>query len=37
MNHPKFQKAATPLVDEVADNPALFKGYRKDAVNAVGR
>lgn len=36
-NHPKFARIATPKVDEVAENTSMFKGYRKDAVAAVGR
>jgi hypothetical protein len=36
-NHPSFQKPANASADEVAQNPSLFKGYRKDAVAAVGR
>ena len=36
-NHPKYQKLATPKIDEVFDNTNLFKGYRKDAISAVGR
>jgi len=35
--HPKYKSAAKRVADEVADNPSLFKGYRKDAVQAVGR
>jgi hypothetical protein len=32
-----FKSAAKRVADEVADNASLFKGYRKDAVQAVGR
>jgi hypothetical protein len=35
--HPKYKTGAKRVADEVADNPALFRGYRKDAVQAVGR
>jgi hypothetical protein len=35
--NPKFRSAAKRAADEVADNAQLFKGYRKDAVSAVGR
>lgn len=35
--HPKFARSATPKVDDVEANTALFKGYRKDALAAVGR
>lgn len=35
--NPKYAKAANAKADEVNDNPAWFKGYRKDAVAAVGR
>jgi thioredoxin-like negative regulator of GroEL len=35
--NPKYRSAAKRIADEVADNPQLFKGYRKDAVQAVGR
>jgi hypothetical protein len=35
--HPKFKSGAKRVADEVADNGQLFKGYRKDAVSAVGR
>ena len=35
--NPKFKSAAKRVADEVADNGQLFKGYRKDAVQAVGR
>ncbi len=36
-SNPKFKSAAKRVADEVADNPTYFKGYRKDAVQAVGR
>jgi hypothetical protein len=36
-SHPSYRNAAKRVADEVADNPQLFKGYRKDAVSAVGR
>jgi len=36
-SHPKYKSAAKRVADEVADNNQLFKGYRKDAVSAVGR
>jgi hypothetical protein len=36
-NHPTFNKEANRDADEVSSNPSLFKGYRKDAVSAVGR
>jgi hypothetical protein len=36
-SNPKFKSNAKRVADEVADNPSLFKGYRKDAVQAVGR
>jgi len=36
-NHPKYGKEANRSADEVNDNPGMFKGYRKDAVSAVGR
>lgn len=36
-SHPKYKSAAKRVADEVADNPSYFKGYRKDAVQAVGR
>ena len=35
--NPRFKSAAKRVADEVADNAQLFKGYRKDAVAAVGR
>jgi hypothetical protein len=35
--NPKYKSAAKRVADEVADTPAMFKGYRKDAVAAVGR
>lgn len=35
--NPKYRNAAKRVADEVADNAQLFKGYRKDAVSAVGR
>ena len=36
-SNPKYRNAAKRVADEVADNAQLFKGYRKDAVSAVGR
>lgn len=36
-SNPKYKSAAKRVADEVADNGQLFKGYRKDAVSAVGR
>lgn len=36
-SNPEFSKSAKRAADEVADNGQLFKGYRKDAVQAVGR
>jgi hypothetical protein len=36
-SNPKFKNAAKRVADEVADTPNMFKGYRKDAVSAVGR
>lgn len=36
-SNPKFKSAAKRVADEVADNASYFKGYRKDAVQAVGR
>lgn len=35
--NPKFRSAAKRVADDVADNGQMFKGYRKDAVQAVGR
>ena len=35
--HPKYMKAANAKADEVTDNSSWFKGYRKDAISAVGR
>lgn len=35
--NPRFKSGAKRVADEVADNAQLFKGYRKDAVQAVGR
>ena len=35
--HPKYAKAANAKADEVNDNASWFKGYRKDAISAVGR
>ncbi len=35
--HPKYQKGAKLAADRVTDNAQWFKGYRKDAVAAVGR
>jgi hypothetical protein len=36
-SNPKFKNTAKRVADEVADNGQLFRGYRKDAVSAVGR
>jgi hypothetical protein len=36
-SNPKYKSQAKRVADEVADSPQLFKGYRKDAVSAVGR
>lgn len=36
-SHPKYRPAAKRVADEVADNGSLFRGYRNDAVQAVGR
>ncbi|MDQ3368658.1 MAG: hypothetical protein M3680_24785 [Myxococcota bacterium] len=35
--NPKYAKIANLKADEVVDNAGWFKGYRKDAVAAVGR
>jgi CCR4-NOT transcriptional regulation complex NOT5 subunit len=35
--NPKYAKQANLKADEVVDNASWFKGYRKDAVAAVGR
>ena len=35
--NPKFQREAKRAADQVADSKEWFKGYRKDAVAAVGR
>jgi hypothetical protein len=35
--NPKYAKAANRIADEINDNQTLFKGYRKDALAAVGR
>lgn len=35
--NPKYAKAANLAADRVTDNTQWFKGYRKDAVAAVGR
>jgi hypothetical protein len=35
--NPKYAKAANAKADEVTDNAQWFKGYRKDAISAVGR
>jgi len=35
--NPKFAKGANLAADKVTDNTQWFKGYRKDAVAAVGR
>jgi hypothetical protein len=36
-SNPKWKSAAKRVADDVADNGQLFKGYRKEAVQAVGR
>lgn len=36
-SNPLYRTKAKRVADEVADNPQMFKGYRKDAVAAVGR
>jgi hypothetical protein len=36
-SNPRFKNAAKRVADAVADDGQLFKGYRKDAVSAVGR
>ncbi|MCX5741323.1 MAG: hypothetical protein NT062_02360 [Proteobacteria bacterium] len=35
--NPKVSPDATRQVDTISDNASLFKGYRKDAIAAVGR
>lgn len=35
--NPTYRNKAKRLADEVADTPTMFKGYRKEAVAAVGR
>lgn len=35
--NPMYARKAGQIADEVNDNPQYFKGYRKDAVTAVGR
>jgi hypothetical protein len=35
--NPKFAKGAKLAIDKVTDNAQWFKGYRKDAIAAVGR
>ena len=35
--HPKYKSNAKRIADEVEGNGQLFKGYRKDALQAVGR
>lgn len=35
--NPKFEKEARLVADRVSDNTSWFKGYRKDAISAVGR
>jgi hypothetical protein len=35
--HPKYAPAANQRIDEVVDQPTYFKGYRPQAVSAVGR
>lgn len=36
-SNPRYKSMARRVADEVADTPTMFKGYRKDAVSAVGR
>jgi hypothetical protein len=36
-NNPKFARAAIAQIDSIGDNAGWFKGYRKDAMSAVGR
>lgn len=36
-SHPKYKSVAKRIADEVEGNGQLFKGYRKDALQAVGR
>ncbi|HLL23813.1 MAG TPA: hypothetical protein VK427_16860 [Kofleriaceae bacterium] len=35
--NPRYARLANAKVDEVTDNASWFKGYRKDAIAAVGR
>jgi hypothetical protein len=35
--NPKFATKAKLSIDRVTDNDSWFKGYRKDAINAIGR
>ena len=35
--NPKFSKGAKLAIDRVTDTPQWFKGYRKDAIAAIGR
>jgi hypothetical protein len=35
-NNPKFAKQAKAAIDSIGDNAGWFKGYRKDALSAVG-
>jgi len=35
--NPKFSKGAKLAIDRVSDNASWFKGYRKDAIAAMGR
>lgn len=35
--NPKFAKGAKLAIDRVTDTPQWFKGYRKDAIAAIGR
>ena len=35
--HPKYAKPAKLAADRVTDNESWFKGYRKDAISALGR
>jgi hypothetical protein len=37
MKNPKYGKAADALADQINDNAAWFKGYRKEAIAAAGR